>query len=598
MDMPPQLQGDEHDAQQLRQYLVRLVDRLLYTLNHLDSENVVEGGISVGKIAGGGAAVLRDASQQTGNGSNGGPLSTSHLRAQVAEIVTAVIKTAKIDWAHIADLEAEMAEIAEATIGTATIDWAHIQKVIGETVIGTRFLGEKMFIDQLGVTSAQMVDLTVGTLCIRAADGKYYTLNVNPGSGFVTATETTVTDGEIDAGITQSGKHIIETDLTAAELNASHITAVEALIDKLTAKRIDVDELFARQATLNAITTGRIASQLGKVLNLESNTSIQAMVSNQEAEIEALRELVASLTVGLGEIRMDVADLEGRYGTHILVDSGGVSITQDQAGEYLARITAERLAFISKTTGAEWAGFGVSGGYAERLRVLKFLSIGTDANGWYDMTSLPSGMADKWRDGSESTEGLLITREPADCVVTLGSGSHPLDTALDWSETATFTAEADGAAGYAWQACPRGQESWTDLAETGAQLTVALSRDRIGMLFRCKVTGTDGSVLYTQAARIRVQGAPVALRQPDTQEINIGDSATVTIPAAGASAWTWQHRSGDTAAGAWANDADNPQAGSKTYPAESADRTLYGRCVLTAADGSMTATDEFVIRWS
>ena len=78
-----------------------------------------------------------------------------------------------------------------------------------------------------------------------------------------------------------SGQHIVETDLTVSDLNASSVQAVEALISKLTAARIDVDELFARQATIQRLTTGTIAAALGESLNLASNQSVVTTVSSQ-----------------------------------------------------------------------------------------------------------------------------------------------------------------------------------------------------------------------------------------------------------------------------------------------------------------------------
>ena len=326
MELPPQLQGNENDVVQLRQYLARLVDRLLYTLNHLDTENLVVGGVEVRNIRGGAAGIADAALAKIGTAEIG-RATAQHLNAQVAEIVTGVIQTAVIDWAHVtnmevtkayveqlrakyadvANLEAAIATIADAriaeaeigeaeienlkayaasivnaTIQTAEIDWAQLKTMVGQEAIVARVLGEKMFIDRLGVTSAQMVDLTVGTLCVKASDGEYYALDVDLDTGQVSATKVTPTSGEIAAGITDSGQHIVETDLTAQELQASNITAVEALISKLTAARIDVDTLFAREATIERLTTGQIAARLGESLNLSSNQSIIASVKKSE----------------------------------------------------------------------------------------------------------------------------------------------------------------------------------------------------------------------------------------------------------------------------------------------------------------------------
>ncbi len=294
MDMPPALSGESKDAAQLRSYLARLVDRLLYCLNHLDDENLVEGGVGISRITGGSSALAGAVVQEMGNAQMGTG-NVQHLRAQVAEIVTAVIQHAVVDWANLRHLTAEEAIVA-------------------------KFVGTKMFIDSLAVTSAQMVDLTVGQLCIKAKDGNYYTLDVDLKTGTVTATLATVSLDELEAGQTESGKHIIESDLTVQELNATSIYAVEALIDKITAKRIDVDYLMAQEAMIRKLTTGEIAAALGESLNLSSNQSIQSTVRQiTGAENAEITTRLNQITQTANRTELAVRDLQNGLGTHLIV---------------------------------------------------------------------------------------------------------------------------------------------------------------------------------------------------------------------------------------------------------------------------------------
>ena len=115
-----------------------------------------------------------------------------------------------------------------------------------------------------------MVQATVGELIIKATDDHYYRLDVNAW-GILTPTDvtTTLTDAEITAGVTSNGhSSIIETDLTVNDLYASNMKAINALIDKITASRIDVDELFARQATITAL----------NAVDIRGNQYLQLMV--------------------------------------------------------------------------------------------------------------------------------------------------------------------------------------------------------------------------------------------------------------------------------------------------------------------------------
>ena len=168
-------------------------------------------------------------------------------------------------------LEAAIAAIAEAEIGTADIGFAQIKALTAESLIAHDAVTDKYFIDKLAVRSAQMVQATVGELIVKASNDHYYRLDINAQGALVTADVTsTLTNAEIAAGVTSDGHSaIIETDLDVADLSASNMKAINALIDKLTASRIDVDELFARQATITALNT----------VDIRGNQYLQLMVA-------------------------------------------------------------------------------------------------------------------------------------------------------------------------------------------------------------------------------------------------------------------------------------------------------------------------------
>lgn len=173
-------------------------------------------------------------------------------------------------FASINVLNAAIADIAEAKIDSADISVAHIVDLSADNFIAHDAVTDRYYIDKLAVRSAQMVQATVGELIIKATDDHYYRLDVNAW-GVLTPTDvtTTLTSAEITAGVTSNGHSaIIETDLTVNDLYASNMKAINALIDKLTASRIDVDELFARQATITALNT----------VDIRGNQYLQLMV--------------------------------------------------------------------------------------------------------------------------------------------------------------------------------------------------------------------------------------------------------------------------------------------------------------------------------
>lgn len=168
-------------------------------------------------------------------------------------------------------LEAAIAAIAEAEIGSANIGFAQIKDADVENLIAHDAVTDRYFIDKLAVRSAQMVQATVGELIVKASDDHYYRLNVNAQGALVTTDVTSsLTNAEKTAGVTSDGHSaIIETDLTVGDLSASNMKAINALIDKLTASRIDVQELFARQATITQLNT----------VDIRGNTYLQLMVA-------------------------------------------------------------------------------------------------------------------------------------------------------------------------------------------------------------------------------------------------------------------------------------------------------------------------------
>lgn len=181
------------------------------------------------------------------------------LNAAVAAIAQAEISSATIQAAQIADLESAVATIVSAQIAVASIGFAQIKDAVAQNLITKDAVADKYFIQKLQVQNLQVISQTVDNLVVKASNGNYYTLSVD-GNGAVTAQQTTVTASEIASGVTQDGQRsIIETDLLASELTATNIKGANALIDKIAARRINVDSLFAREAFIGKLLTTDIS---------------------------------------------------------------------------------------------------------------------------------------------------------------------------------------------------------------------------------------------------------------------------------------------------------------------------------------------------
>lgn len=184
------------------------------------------------------------------------------LSAEIARISQAYIDSAEIDTARIRNLETEVARIATAVVGSATIDvanidfanidWAKIKNSVTDHAVITQGVGGQLYIQDLAVTEANMVSLTVGELVVKGQDGLFYSVSVDENQQIV-ATQKLIVNNDIANQTINADTKLIENSITARTLNVQDIFADSAIIKQVIAANIDVDTLFARQATINAI---------------------------------------------------------------------------------------------------------------------------------------------------------------------------------------------------------------------------------------------------------------------------------------------------------------------------------------------------------
>jgi phage minor structural protein len=205
----------------------------------------------------------------------------TELQAAIAKVTSAYIQNLDSGSITTDDLTAMILKVTGyATIDNLVADSADIAQLITKDATAT-----KVFIKQLQLLSAQMARATVGELVVKASDGNYYKLDVNS-SGGITPTQVTLTNAEITAGVTSDGRSsIIETSLTADDLAAGNLKAINALIDHITADRLDVTTLFARDAFVNALYTSTIYG--GKSIKIMVGDTAAAAAAASKAQTTA-----------------------------------------------------------------------------------------------------------------------------------------------------------------------------------------------------------------------------------------------------------------------------------------------------------------------
>ena len=213
------------------------------------------------------------------------------------KIAANAITAVKIDTNSISAINAKLgtATITNGMIDNANISYARIMDASVTSLIAKDAITDTYYIDKLQVRNAQMVTATVGELIVKASDDHYYRLDFDGTQITPTDVTNTLLPAEITAGVTSDGHStIIETDLVVADLSASNMKAINALIDKITASRIDVYELWARQAFINQL----------MVTDISSNSYIQSTIgtwtsgSTITQTINSLDSRISSLGYG------------------------------------------------------------------------------------------------------------------------------------------------------------------------------------------------------------------------------------------------------------------------------------------------------------
>ena len=285
----------------LRRYIGKLVEELRYTLSNLDDSNISRAGISLTKIQGVDAELARITQAEIGKVKIGAA-QIQDLKAQVAQIVTAVIQTAVIDWAQIEELKAAIIEVLHAEIQVGTFTLAEVENLLAEALVLKKGTAESMYITNLAVTSANLLSAMLGKLVLKGEDGKYYQVMIGS-DGTIHTQEVQPSQGEIEAGETESGLGIVDTSANFADLMAQNIKGNEGIFQTILAQSMTAGKLTAGEALIASATIPTLYATsiqaIGNSLDLSANESISLIVGGN---VQALEGLIYDAQEQLGDI--------------------------------------------------------------------------------------------------------------------------------------------------------------------------------------------------------------------------------------------------------------------------------------------------------
>lgn len=295
------------------------------------ADKIEAGAITTGKLAAGAITTEKlDAYAVTSAKIAADAVTTDKLAAN--SVTADKISTTGIDAIN---AKLGTATIAQAEIEVADINFAHIKDLnaqsayFGQTIFDEG-IGGKLYVPRLSVGYAQMIGATIGDLVIQASNGNFYGIDVDL-SGNVTATQRTVTAGEIAAGHTSDGRTLVlDTDILATDLTTENIYAGHALMNEITAATISVDELWARTAFIGKLMT----------TDISSNTYIQATIGNWVSgstitqTINSLDSRISSLGYGTVYFQADEPIHSGLVQGDIWIQSESVGTWQTVSTDY------------------------------------------------------------------------------------------------------------------------------------------------------------------------------------------------------------------------------------------------------------------------
>ena len=335
------------------------------------------------------------------------------LQAQVAKIVTVSIRDAHINSAQIDDLAAVVAELLHAEIKVGEFDLAEVKNLLSEALALEQGTAGSMYITNLAVTSANLLSAMLGKLVLKGEDGKYYQVMVGA-DGTIHTKEVQPSQGEIEAGETESGQGIVDTSANFADLTAQNIKGNEAIFQTILAQSMTAGKLTAGEAMIASATIPTLYATsiqaIGNSLDLSANESISLIVGGNVQALEGLiydaqeqlgdiesalgnkadQETVLRLSTELTQTAQgitavinrveavegenaEVGEILAAYQLTFRMDADGVTIGKSNSG-FDVRIDNEKLSF--RETGQEIAYVSNSQLFITAAEITQSLTIG------------------------------------------------------------------------------------------------------------------------------------------------------------------------------------------------------------------------------
>lgn len=308
------------------------------------------------------------------------------------------------------------------------------------------------------------------------------------------------------------------------------------IVNKSTLTSI-ADEVRNIDGSSNSFFPTQIASTLSNV-NSSIGAALLALTGNKISTL--------SVNVADGQFyhyRAKMTDVDGRnaYSDAAMLSVAGYVAIVKQPVDAVAKVgdtvthsvvaAGDGLTYLwqySNDGGATWNNCSSAGYNTANFT----FTAHTQYDGWYHRCIITDSH------GNSVTTNVVVTK-----IGEIGIRTQPVDIVAAESVSVAFTVDATGVASYQWQVTLNNGLTWNDSSAGGNKtntFSISVTTNKYDYLYRCKLTGEDGSVLYTNNVRILKPSAVAITTQPVSVEANIGNTATFTIEADNVATYQWQ----------------------------------------------------------
>ena len=160
--------------------------------------------------------------------------------ARIFELVANRIEAGEITADSI---ESEIMRTVALSAKTGDFDLATIQNLLANALVLEKGTAGTMYINNLAVTSANILNVTLGNLVVKGEDGQYYRIAI--GTDGVIRTEV----AKVTGGVPESGQ-IVETTISAETITGQTVMGNEGIFENILTAALSAGKITANEAML------------------------------------------------------------------------------------------------------------------------------------------------------------------------------------------------------------------------------------------------------------------------------------------------------------------------------------------------------------